>query len=150
MNLAIDFNNSDLGNISSKQDLIPYVLDIVKFYESKGIKITPYPKLTLSEDDSSSSNVFGKTGWYDPSDFGITLIVTGRHPKDILRTFAHELIHHNQHVTGKLDTEQHENLSDPKYAQNNKHLRLMEADAYVRGNLLFRDWTDNISGNLNK
>jgi hypothetical protein len=35
-----------------------------------------------------------------------------------------------------------EAAGDPNYAQNDKHLRKMEEDAYLRGNMLFRDWTD--------
>ena len=29
------------------------------------------------------------------------------------------------------------------YAQNDDHLRKMEEDAYLRGNMTFRDWEDN-------
>jgi hypothetical protein len=28
------------------------------------------------------------------------------------------------------------------YAQGNKHLRKMEMEAYLKGNMLFRDWED--------
>jgi hypothetical protein len=34
---------------------------------------------------------------------------------------------------------------DPKYAQNNKELRELEREAYETGNLLFRDWEDNLN-----
>ena len=32
--------------------------------------------------------------------------------------------------------------SSPTYAQDDKHMRKMEMEAYLKGNLLFRDWED--------
>lgn len=42
---------------------------------------------------------FISTGNYNPETNIITLYVKNRHLKDILRTFCHELIHHNQNIT---------------------------------------------------
>ena len=33
--------------------------------------------------------------------------------------------------------------SDPQYAQNDDHLRAMEKEAYLEGNMLMRDFEDN-------
>ena len=32
--------------------------------------------------------------------------------------------------------------TNPTYAQDDQHLRKMEMEAYLKGNLLFRDWED--------
>ena len=32
--------------------------------------------------------------------------------------------------------------SSPTYAQDDPHMRKMEMEAYLKGNLLFRDWED--------
>jgi hypothetical protein len=32
--------------------------------------------------------------------------------------------------------------SSPTYAQDDEHMRNMEKEAYLKGNLLFRDWED--------
>jgi hypothetical protein len=32
---------------------------------------------------------------------------------------------------------------DPQYAQNDSHMRKMEAEAYLKGNFLLRDFEDN-------
>ena len=32
--------------------------------------------------------------------------------------------------------------SSPTYAQDDEHMRDMEKEAYLKGNLLFRDWED--------
>jgi hypothetical protein len=41
-----------------------------------------------------------------------------------------------------LNMEEAGSASDPNYAQNNKHLRGLEEDAFKEGNMLFRDWAD--------
>ena len=54
------------------------------------------PKLYLRDDVENSKNIFGKTAYYNPSNTSIVLYITNRHPKDICRSFCHELIHHYQ------------------------------------------------------
>ena len=97
------------------------------------------PKLYLKKDEENAKGIFGKTAFYDPINQGITLYTTNRHPKDICRSFAHELIHHHQNERGDLDLG---DASQPTYAQDDPHMRKMEMEAYLKGNLLFRDWED--------
>lgn len=133
-------NSIDKPFVISDIDMKPYISEIIRFVEAKGINLKPYPKLVFSKSDEYANNVFGKTAYYEPGN-KIVLYTEKRHPKDILRSFTHELIHHAQFVDGKLKLENGSN--DPNYAQNDKFLRKLEADAYLRGNMLFRDWTDN-------
>ena len=84
--------------------------------------------------------MFGRTAFYQPDKQTIVVYISNRHPKDILRSYCHELIHHVQNERGDLmkgDT------SSPKYAQEDKHMREMEKEAYLEGNLLLRDFEDN-------
>ena len=97
------------------------------------------PTLHLRQDDENAKDMLGKTAHYSPSDESIVLYTTNRHPKDICRSFAHELIHHVQNERGDLDMG---DASSPTYAQDDKHMREMEKEAYLKGNLLFRDWED--------
>lgn len=126
----------------SGQNIVPYLLSLSEYIQNSGINIIPYPKVIISSDSSFSSDPFGKTAYYDPEQHSVTLYIAGRHIKDILRSYAHELIHHNQNLSGNLNPEDLEGLHDPKYNQHNKHLRKMEMDAYLRGNMIFRDWTE--------
>ena len=103
-----------------------------------GIQNTP--KLVLRKDEENSSKTLGRTAYYDPENYTIVLYISGRHPKDILRSFAHELIHHVQNERGDL---QMGDASNPQYAQQDDHLRNMEKEAYLEGNLLMRDFEDN-------
>ena len=57
---------------------------------------------------------------------------------EVIHTLAHEMVHHNQR--GEFDKHQ---PTKPGYAQSNPHLRKMEEEAYLKGNILFRDWEDN-------
>jgi len=103
-----------------------------------GIQNTP--KLVLRKDEENGAKTLGRTAYYDPENLTIVLYISGRHPKDILRSFAHELIHHVQNERGDL---QMGDASNPQYAQQDDHLRNMEKEAYLKGNLLMRDFEDN-------
>ena len=98
------------------------------------------PKLLLRKDEENAEQVFGRTAHYNPDEKTIVIFITNRHPKDILRSFCHELIHHVQNERGDLNMG---DVSSPTYAQDDKHMRKMEMEAYLKGNLLLRDFEDN-------
>lgn len=109
-----------------------------------GIKQSPPVKLINSR--PNAENPFGFTGHYDHTNNLITLYITDRHDTDILRSFAHELIHHWQNERGTLHPHTN-NVDDnssikPHYAQENGWMRRREMEAYLFGNILFRDWQD--------
>ena len=106
----------------------------------KKFNIRTTPKLFLRQDKENGAMTLGRTAFYDPSELKIVLFITGRHPKDILRSFAHELIHHIQNERGDLNLG---DSSDPQYTQKDDHLRKMEMEAYLKGNMLMRDFEDN-------
>ncbi len=94
--------------------------------------------VVFESDFKNSKNPLGKTAYYDPASSSISVYVDKRHPKDIMRSVAHELVHHHQNLRGDLNGA---NMEEG-YAQNDDHLREMEREAYEKGNLLFRDWED--------
>ena len=97
------------------------------------------PTIFLNDDSDNSEKTLAKTGYYDPSTMEIHIFTTGRHPKDILRSIAHELVHHNQNENGQF---QNSGYSGKGYAQKNPHLRKMELQA--NDPMLFRDWEDSL------
>ena len=97
------------------------------------------PKLILRKDEKNANMLFGKTAYYQPETQTIVVYTTNRHPKDILRSYCHEMIHHVQNERGDLKMG---DASSPTYAQDDEHMRKMEMEAYLKGNLLFRDWED--------
>jgi hypothetical protein len=128
----------------SGQNIVPYLLNLAEYIQNSGITIMPYPKVTIAATTENANDPFGKTAYYDPTQRSVTLFVAGRHIKDVLRSYAHELIHHNQNLSGMFDQNNINALSDPKYAENDKHLLNMEKDAYLRGNIAFRFWEDSM------
>ena len=103
------------------------------------------PKLFLKQDSQNADDPLGKTGFYDPANESITIFTTGRHPKDVMRSLAHELMHHAQKCNGDFDNV--ENMGEQGYAQSNSHLRTMEIQAY-QASIVFRDWEDSIKGTI--
>ena len=124
------------------QNLQPFIDSLQKFAQ-KRLNFKEPPKLFLKQDQENAKDVFGKTAYYDPNEKSITIFTTGRHPKDILRSFAHELVHHCQNLRGDLTPEKCGPMGTD-YAQKNSHMREMETEAFKRGNLCFRDWEDGI------
>ncbi len=128
------FNESDI-DLSALIDIankfLPHAQSAMGFSEPVTI--------SLVSDKENSLNPLGKTAYYDPAEMGISLFVDDRHPKDILRSLSHELVHHTQNCNGMFD--ELGEMSDG-YAQEDDHLREMEREAYELGNMCFRDWED--------
>jgi hypothetical protein len=111
-------------------------------YLAKKLSIKEVPRTTLTKNKQNADNPFGMTGYYDPETKTIRLYVTDRHDTDILRSFAHEVIHHWQNENGTLHSNGEEAKTGSHYAQNDENLRKREMEAYLFGNILFRDWQD--------
>jgi hypothetical protein len=95
--------------------------------------------IIFQSDEENSSRMLGKTAYYDPAGMEVVLYVDSRHPKDIMRSLSHELVHHAQNCRGDFAN----NSETPEgYAQKDPHLRKMEREAYTKGNLIFRDYED--------
>ena len=110
-------------------------------YAKKRLGFDKNPRVFFRNDSENALKPLGKTAYYDPSNYHIVLYVSDRHPKDILRSFSHELVHHAQNCRG--DFKDIGSVGEG-YAQENPHLREMEREAYEQGNLIIRDWEDSI------
>jgi hypothetical protein len=118
MNKCEIYNNSDM----KMDDEIHSLVDFTK--ERLGFKRPP--TIFLDNDDQNAQKTLATTGYYDPETMEIHVYTTGRHPKDILRSIAHELVHHNQNENGDFNNV---GYSGKGYAQKNPHLRKMELQA---------------------
>jgi phosphopantetheine adenylyltransferase len=115
------------------------IKDLTTHMLNKGMKLTPLPKVIFKNGDKENAeNFFGKTAYYQPDTMEIVLYTEGRHPKDIVRSFAHEMIHHMQNLEGRLGGINTTNT------QEDDHLTKIEAEAYQDGNLAFRGYTDTV------
>jgi hypothetical protein len=114
-------------------------LSLAVFMKDNGMNVTPLPRIkVISDDKENASHLLGKTAYYNPADKSITLYTFGRHPKDVLRSFAHEMVHHEQNLNGTLGKVSTTNTNE------DGHLEELEKEAYQKGNIMFRNWEDSI------
>ena len=119
-------------------ELSPLIDDLASHIQGV-MGIQSMPAITLQEDADNADVLLGKTAYYDPQNKVVTVYVTNRHPKDIMRSISHEFVHHAQNERGEFDNV---GAMGEGYAQNDEHLRNMEKEAYLKGNMCFRDWED--------
>ena len=124
-----------------KFDYTPYIASILEYMMDQGMNITPLPEVKVRYDETQADNFFGKTAYYDPNNKEVILYAMGRLPKDVCRSFAHEMIHHMQNLEGRLGNIQTTNTNE------DDHLQKIEDEAYLEGNRVFRNWEDGIKNN---
>jgi len=116
-------------------------------YSQKSLGFDKPVEIIFQSDDENASKMLGKTAYYDPENFQVVLFTDGRHPKDVMRSLSHELVHHAQNCRGDFTSD---SATYEGYAQEDPHLRKMEREAYTKGNLIFRDFEDLIkTGKIN-
>jgi hypothetical protein len=136
--------NGNGASLILKESLIQdtlnhHIKSLTDYMNSNGLNLKPYPEVEFIENDEENAvNIFGKTAYYMPSAKKITLFTLNRHPKDILRSYAHELVHHHQNLNGTLQNFQTTNTNE------DGDLEQIEREAYENGNILFRNWEDSI------
>jgi hypothetical protein len=120
-------------------NIVQKCAELTQHMIDKGYNIQPLPSVKFISDDTSNAEDFlGRTAYYNPGKKMIVLYTYGRHPKDIVRSFAHEMIHHMQNLEGRLgditttDTTEDDRLND------------LEKEANLKGTMTFRNWTDSI------
>ena len=121
--------------------LVTFIESLYSFFKKKFDFKNSVRYIKLLSDKENAKKILARTGYYDPQNFEIAIYVNDRHPKDVLRSISHELIHHYQNDVGKFDMELNTQLG---YAQKNPILRGLEIEAYKLGSgIYFRDWEDN-------
>lgn len=114
------------------------IASLLEYMMSSGYNILPIPEIKIVRDFQEAKSFFGKTAYYDPTNMEIVLYVEGRHRKDVVRSFAHEMIHHIQNLEGRLGGVQTTNTNE------DDNLTELEKEAYLNGNMIFRSWEDSI------
>jgi hypothetical protein len=114
-------------------------VSLSRYMIDNGMNIKPLPKIkVIKDDEENASNLLGKTAYYNPAEKSITLYTMDRHPKDILRSFAHEMVHHEQNLDGRLNNINTTNTNE------DGDLPEIEREAYEKGNIMLRNWEDKI------
>ena len=135
--------NNSIGNV---YHLEQFVNDFFP-YSQKQLGFDKPATIRFESDQDNAGVMLGKTAYYDPEAMEVVLYADGRHPKDVMRSLSHELVHHAQNCRGDFTGQ---NSTGVGYAQKDPHLRKMEREAYTKGNLIFRDFEDLIkTGKIN-
>jgi len=130
-------NVNENATYSDSIDYKQQILNLTKHMVGKGENITPLPNVIFKHGDQENAKEFlGKTAYYNPNTMTIVLYTEGRHPKDIVRSFSHEMVHHQQNLEGKLN-----NINTTNTLEND-YLEDIEKEAYLEGNINFRNYTD--------
>jgi len=117
-------------------DYTPYMASILEYMIDEGMNIQPLPEVKIRKDLAESEHFFGRTAYYDPNENTIVLYTQGRHPKDVMRSFTHEMVHHIQNLEGRMGNIQTSNTNE------SDALLELEKEAYLVGNITFRNWED--------
>ena len=127
-------SNTDLSSLG------PHVQGMYDYFDQK-IGFNRPPTMFFDSDPSNQSKVLGKTAYYDPQSLEIHIFTDGRHPKDMLRSIAHELIHHQQNEEGRLDVGGYHGEG---YYLKNEKMKKLEQEAMLMGNALMREYEDTL------
>lgn len=97
-------------------------------YACKNLEIQKVPRsLTLSYDTNQVKDR-RSFGYFDPNNQKVWVYVKNRNMADILRTLAHELVHHKQNLDGRISYESGKTGSD------------IENEANAKAGVLLRDF----------
>ena len=139
-------NSMEMFNLHNKSDnnlesLMPVLNKFLPWAKSQ-LGFDKAVNIHFVSDSQNAEDPMGTTGHYQPHTDTVTIYVDGRHPKDILRSLSHELVHHNQNCNGKLAQMQY---TGEGYAQKDKVGKECEDEAYLIGNgRLVRTFGDTI------
>lgn len=128
------YNNcgADFGDLES------HIQDMYGFFANK-YSFDKHPSIHLDSDEKNKAEILGKTAYYDPQSCEIHVYTDNRHPKDMLRSVAHELIHHKQNLEDRLQVG---GYNGPGYYLKNDKLKEVEHEAMLEGNACMREWED--------
>lgn len=106
--------NEELLPKEKKEEVID---DFIRFVDGKLELGSDMPEVVISYDEKEAGNMksFGK---YTPDTNELRVVATNRNLADILRTVAHELVHHKQKKDGKLDINSNDTGSEVENEAN--------------------------------
>lgn len=135
--MEINLKNRSRFDLEKYKELIRQLLK----YAAKRLSAEGSIEVVFLHDGENAKNPLGKTAYYLPSKEMIAVYATDRHIKDILRSMAHEFVHHSQKQRGEFEKGGN---AEPGYALEDEHLREMEQEAFLKGNMIFRTFEDKL------
>jgi uncharacterized ParB-like nuclease family protein len=128
--VVVDPEDVEILKESLNQDLIKEFLKACMLE----LGIIKLPKITLSNDSQEAIDM-RSWGGYMPNKKAIHIVTAKRHPADIFRTLAHELVHYKQDLEGRLKPGSGETGSNDENEANSKAAVIMRNFAQAKPNL---------------
>ena len=125
-------------SVQDKFNYTPYIASIVEYMIDQGMNILPLPEIKIRYDEDQANDFFGKTAYYRPDSMEVVLYALGRHPKDVCRSFTHEMIHHIQNLEGRIGG----GIIQTSDVHEDDYLKEIEKEAHSKGSYIFREWSD--------
>jgi hypothetical protein len=98
------------------------------------LELDKLPKITFSNNSKEAIDM-RSWGGYQPHKKSIYIIIAKRHPADIFRTLAHELVHYKQDLDGRLKQDSGNTGSEEENEANSKAAVIMRNFAQAKPNL---------------
>lgn len=87
----------------AEQTIHNHLDDFVQF-TCNYLGIQEVPQINLVDDKSAAYENRSFASYY-PEDQRIEVNIAGRHPADVMRSLAHELVHHRQRLNGEISSD---------------------------------------------
>tara|TARA_R100000808_G_scaffold15577_1_gene35854 strand:- start:3060 stop:3920 length:861 start_codon:yes stop_codon:yes gene_type:complete len=133
--MKFNIRNRSSLNLS---EIKPFLESFLPFAQKK-MGFDTAPTISFISDVKNAEKPLGKTAFYNPNTSSVSIYTDHRHPKDIMRSLSHELVHHAQNCRGDFDLKPE---MGEGYFQNDSYMREMEREAYELGNMCFRMWEE--------
>jgi hypothetical protein len=124
-------------NVNTEDDVVSYAQNYYDWAKPL-LGLTSDPIVMFDFDEQEESNPLKqKTGLFNPDNNSIIIFCSGRHAKDVVRSFAHELVHCKQNLDGTISDEVKQRLfagadiDDPL-------VQSIEGPAYRNGSFMLR------------
>jgi hypothetical protein len=144
--IVVDPKDVEILKENLNQDLVKEFMRHVM----KELKLDSLPKIKLSSD--SQEAITNKSwGGYMPGEQSIRIVTAKRHPADVFRTLAHELVHYKQDITGRLNPGDGKTGSDIENEANSRAAIIMRNFAQAKPSLfehLITELGDNLAAAL--
>lgn len=88
-------------------------------YVKNEIGLDKVPEINFINEEGAAAKMKSFAG-YNPGNSSITLVISNRNLADILRSLAHELVHHLQNIENRLNNKSGETGSNEENEANSK------------------------------
>jgi len=134
--------------MSNKSSLNKELVKEFMRHVMKELKLDSLPNIKLS---NKSEDAVSRKSWggYSTGDQSIQIVIAKRHPADIFRTLAHELVHYKQDITGRLKAGDGKTGSDIENEANSRAAIIMRNFAQAKPNL-FEHLVTELGSDLSK